>query len=77
MTVVMRDYGQFGVPPVSLRTADHASQKVSADVMALQSRRINRSLGARVDQAALLRNTENSREESFKSPFFRSRSCAF
>ena len=54
-----------------------AGQEVSADVVALQSRRVDRSLRTLLDQAALTGNTENSGEESLKSPFFRSRSCAF
>jgi hypothetical protein len=54
-----------------------AGQEVSADVVTFQSRRINRGLGLRLDQAALRGNTENSFEESGKSPFLRRRSCAF
>jgi len=74
---MMGHHGQFGVPSVSLRTADHASQEVPADVMAFQARGVDRGLGLLVDQAAFVGNTENSGEEPLKSPFLRSRSCAF
>lgn len=77
MTVVMDHRGQFGITPVSSGAADDALEEMAADVMALQSRRVDRCLGAIVDQAALLCNAENSREEPLKSPFLKSRSCAF
>jgi hypothetical protein len=73
---MMCDHGQFRVPSVSLH-ATGTHQKVAADVVTFQSRGVNRGLGPFLDQAALFRNTENSLEESLKSPFFRSRSCAF
>jgi len=77
VTVVMNHRRQLGIPPVSLRAAADARQEVAADVMALQPRRVDRGFGIFVDQAASLCNAENSGEEPVKSPFFRSRSCAF
>jgi hypothetical protein len=76
MAGVMYDHGQLGITSVAFRAA-RAGQKVTADVVTFQPRRVNRSLGLRRDQAALRGNTENSFEESVKSPFLRRRSCAF
>lgn len=73
---MMRDEGQFGETPELLHAA-RAGQKVTADVVAFQAGGVDRGLRALLDQAAFVGNTENSGEEPFKSPFFRSRSCAF
>lgn len=73
---MMRDDGQFGKTAKLLHAA-RASQKVAADVVAFQAGGVDRGLGTLLDQAAFMGNTENSGEEPFKSPFFRSRSCAF
>jgi len=76
MAGMVCDHGQLGITPVALRAAG-AGQKVTADVVAFQSRRVDGGFGLGRDQAALRSNTENSFEESVKSPFLRRRSCAF
>ena len=73
---VVGDHRQLGKTPELLHAAG-ASEKVTADVMAFQPGGVDRGLRALVDQAAFVRNTENSGEKLFKSPFFRRRSCAF
>lgn len=76
ITGMMGDRGELGIKPIALGSAC-AGQKMATDVMTLQTRRIDRGLGLRRDQAALRGNTENGLEESVKSPFLRRRSCAF
>jgi len=73
---MMRDNSQLGKTPELLH-APRAGQEVAADVVAFQAGGVNRGLGPRFDQAALVGNAENSRDESVEGPFFRSRSCAF
>src|SRR5262249_38977539 len=76
MAGMMRNDGQFGKTPEMFHPAG-PSQKAPADVSPLQAGRVDRGLRDFLDQAAFVGNTENSGEEPFKSPFFRSRSCAF
>lgn len=73
---VVRDDRQLGEAAELLHPA-RAGQKVAADVMTLQAGRVDRRLGPFLDQAALLGNAENGGQEPVKSPFLRSRSCAF
>lgn len=73
---MMRHQGHLRVTPVAFHTAG-ARKKVTAHMVAFDTGRIDGGFEAFFDQAALLGNTENGCKKSFKSPFFRSRSCAF
>ena len=67
---------EFGIAAVLLHPAC-PGQKVATNVMTFQTRRVDRGLGALVDQAATLGNPEKDGQESLEGPFFKSRSCAF
>ena len=76
MSRMMGHECQLGIAAVLLHPAC-PSQKVATNVMTFQTRRVDRGLGALVDQAATLGNPEKNGQQSLEGPFFKSRSCAF
>ena len=75
MAAVMADDRQLGIAAVPFHPA-LADQKVAAYVMALKTRGVHRRLRSLVNQTAIAGVAEDSRKQSVKSPFFRSRFSA-
>ena len=75
MAVVVTDQGELRIASELLHPA-LPGQEVAADMVALQPRGINGRFGPLFDQAAGLGVAQNRREQSVKSPFFRSRCSA-
>ena len=70
MSRMVRNEGQLGITAVLLHPP-RTGQKVATNVMTFQTRRIDRGLGALVDQAATLGNPEKDGQQSLEGPFLR------